>query len=59
MQHVQGIAPSPFAQTDIWIYFNYRTVTKRSGDVTFEVLKLLGVRIDFFWDMTSYAATKP
>jgi len=36
-----GIAPSTFAQTDIWIYFNYQTVTKRSEDVTFEVLNTL------------------
>ena len=58
MQYVYGIAPSPFAQIDIWVYFNYRTVTKRSGDVTFEVLKLLDLRIAFLWDITPYAVTK-
>jgi len=41
------------------MYFNYPTVTKRSGDATFEVLKVLNLRIAFFWDMTPYVATKP
>jgi hypothetical protein len=59
MQYVWGIATSPFARTDTWIYFKYRTVTGTSGDVAFEVLKPLGVGTAFFWDMTPYIVAKP